>query len=154
MISQIPVLIVVIPLLLAFVCPLIGLWRKEGCYFWAILTLSLCALAAVDTLFAVLENGVIRYRMGNWAPPFGIEYYIDHLNAMMLVLISGISLLVVVYSRPIVVTVTTDLKFFAADAAGNQSDTVMRTFRIEAQSSAGSGGGGGGGGCFVSALDD
>jgi multicomponent Na+:H+ antiporter subunit D len=46
-----------------------------------------------------LEKGTIHYSLGGWPPPFGIEYVVDHLNAMMLVLISGISLTVAVYSR-------------------------------------------------------
>ncbi len=99
MIAQIPILIVVIPLLFSLICPLIGLWRKGLCYFWAILALSLCALASIDTLFAVMGGGTIHYRLGGWAPPFGIEYVVDHLNAMMLVLVSVISLIVAIYSR-------------------------------------------------------
>ncbi|MBW2318184.1 MAG: monovalent cation/H+ antiporter subunit D family protein [Deltaproteobacteria bacterium] len=99
MIAQIPVLIVVIPLISCFFCPLIGLWRKKGCYFWTVISLSLCAVVSINTLFAVMENGTIHYRLGGWAPPFGIEYVIDHLNAMMLVLVSGISLIVAIYSK-------------------------------------------------------
>jgi multicomponent Na+:H+ antiporter subunit D len=46
-----------------------------------------------------MHEGVIHYYLGSWHPPWGIEYVIDHLNAMMLVLIAGASLLVAVYSR-------------------------------------------------------
>jgi multicomponent Na+:H+ antiporter subunit D len=46
-----------------------------------------------------MEAGVIRYRLGGWLPPFGIEYVIDHLNAMMLILLSLISLVVAIYSK-------------------------------------------------------
>ncbi|MDY6950617.1 MAG: monovalent cation/H+ antiporter subunit D family protein [Thermodesulfobacteriota bacterium] len=99
MTAQIPILIVVIPLMASFFCPLIGLWRKGFCYFWAIVALSLCALASVNTLLTVVETGTIRYRLGGWAPPFGIEYVVDHLNAMMLVLVSVISLVVAIYSK-------------------------------------------------------
>ncbi len=99
MIAQIPILIVIIPLLFAVICPLVGLWKKGLCYFWTILALSLCAVASIDTLFAVMGGGTIHYRLGGWAPPFGIEYVIDHLNAMMLVIISVISLIVAIYSK-------------------------------------------------------
>jgi len=99
MIAQIPMLIVVIPLIFAFLCPLIGLWRKGPCYYWTILALSLCALASIDTLFAVIHGGAIHYRLGGWPPPFGIEYVVDHLNAMMLVIVSVISLTVAIYSK-------------------------------------------------------
>ena len=99
MIAQIPVLIVVIPLIFSVLCPLIGLWRKGLCYFWTVFSLSLCALASIDTLLTVIESGTIHYRLGGWAPPFGIEYVVDHLNAMMLVIVSVISLIVAIYSR-------------------------------------------------------
>ena len=98
MIAQTPILIVVIPLIFSLLCPLIGLWRKGLCYFWAILALSLSVLASIDTLFAVMGGGTIHYRLGGWAPPFGIEYVVDHLNAMMLVIVSVISLIVAIYS--------------------------------------------------------
>jgi multicomponent Na+:H+ antiporter subunit D len=99
MIAQTPILIVVIPLIFSLLCPLIGLWRKGLCYSWAILALALCALASIDTLFTVMASGTIHYRLGSWAPPFGIEYVVDHLNAMMLVIVSVISLIVATYSR-------------------------------------------------------
>jgi multicomponent Na+:H+ antiporter subunit D len=99
MTAQIPILIVVIPLISSFFCPLIGLWRKGLCYFWAIVSLSLCALASVNTLLTVMETGTIHYRLGGWPPPFGIEYVVDHLNAMMLVIVSVISLIVAIYSK-------------------------------------------------------
>ena len=99
MTTQIPILILVIPLISSFFCPLIGLWRKGLCYFWAIVALALCALVSINTLLTVMETGTIHYRLGGWAPPFGIEYVVDHLNAMMLVIVSLISLIVVIYSR-------------------------------------------------------
>jgi len=97
--SQAPVLTVVIPLLFAFICPLVGLWKKGLCYFWTVLALSLCAFASIETLFTVMRSGTIHYHLGGWLPPFGIEYVVDHLNAMMLVIIAVISLLVAVYSK-------------------------------------------------------
>ncbi|MDY6950182.1 MAG: monovalent cation/H+ antiporter subunit D family protein [Thermodesulfobacteriota bacterium] len=99
MTAQIPILIVVIPLISSLVCPLIGLWRRGLSYFCAIFSLSLCALASINTLLTVIDSGTIHYRLGGWAPPFGIEYVVDHLNAMMLVIVSVISLMVAVYSK-------------------------------------------------------
>ena len=99
MTQQIPLLIIVVPLLSAFVAPLLGLWRKSLCYYWTVLALSICALASIDTLFTVLKQGTIHYRLGNWPPPFGIEYVVDHLNGMMLVIVSAISLAVAIYSK-------------------------------------------------------
>jgi multicomponent Na+:H+ antiporter subunit D len=99
MTAQVPMLIIVIPLISAFLCLLLGLWRKGVCYYWVILVLSLCSLASIDTLLAVIHGGTIHYHLGGWPPPFGIEYVIDHLNAMMLVIVSVISLIVAIYSK-------------------------------------------------------
>ncbi len=99
MIDQIPILIVVIPLIFAFITPLLGLLRKNLCYPWAILALSLSTLCSVLTLFSVLNDGVIHYHLGNWAPPLGIEYVIDHLNAIILVMVSATALSVSIYSK-------------------------------------------------------
>ncbi|MBW2675862.1 MAG: hypothetical protein JRD89_21085 [Deltaproteobacteria bacterium] len=98
-IEQAPVLIVVIVLMSAVATPLIGWLRKDLCYPWVILVLLASTLCSVLVLNTVMHEGVIHYHMGGWLPPWGIEYVIDHLNAMMLVLITGTSLLVAIYSK-------------------------------------------------------
>ena len=99
MIDQAPILTVVIPLMFAFVTPLIGWWKKDLCYPWVILSLILSAFFSVITLNTVINTGVVHYHLGGWLPPWGIEYVIDYLNAPMLVLISVTALLVAIYSR-------------------------------------------------------
>jgi len=94
-----PVLIVVVPLMFALLTPVIGLIRRDWTFPWMILALILSTVFSVEALRDVMLNGVIRYRMGSWAPPWGIEYVIDHLNGLMLVLVSGTSLLVAVYGN-------------------------------------------------------
>ena len=103
-IEQAPALIVIIALMSAVATPLIGWLRKDLCYFWVILALLASTLCSVIVLNTVMHEGVIHYRMGGWLPPWGIEYVIDHLNAMMLVLITGTSLLVAIYSKKSVET--------------------------------------------------
>lgn len=66
------------------------------------------AIAMVASLFAfwvswqllqqVLDTGVIRYAVGGWAAPSGIEYYIDAMNASVLMLVSGLSAVVLIYA--------------------------------------------------------
>jgi multicomponent Na+:H+ antiporter subunit D len=99
MIEQIPILIVIIPLLSSFLCPLIGLWRKEACHGWVIFSLSLTVLASVHTLLSIIERGTVRYHLGNWNPPWGIECVIDHFGAFMVVIISTMSLFAAVYGK-------------------------------------------------------
>jgi len=99
MVEQSPALIVVVPLMCALITPIIGLVKKEWCYYWVLLTLLAATVFSVVTMGRVLSEGTIRYFLGNWDPPYGIEYVIDHLNAMMLVIISGISFLVAFHSK-------------------------------------------------------
>jgi len=99
MIDQLPVFIIVIPLIFAFITPLLGWWKEKLCYPWVLLSLSLCMLCSVFVLNRVINTGTIHYYLGSWTPPWGIEYVIDHLNALMLVIISVTALLVAVYSK-------------------------------------------------------
>jgi len=98
MLGETPILIIVIPLISAVLTPLMGLRKEVLSYLCAITALSLCTLASVHTLYTVLTEGSIHYHLGGWPPPFGIELVVDHLNGMMLVIVSVISLLVAVYS--------------------------------------------------------
>ena len=50
----------------------------------------------------VLENGEIRYALGGWAPPLGIEYVLDNISAFVSVVVTTISLLVIYATRHIV----------------------------------------------------
>ncbi|MDI6787713.1 MAG: monovalent cation/H+ antiporter subunit D family protein [Planctomycetota bacterium] len=99
MIQQAPALLVVIPLIAAFLTPLIGWWKKHLCYYWVCFALTVSFILSVLTLSSVISQGVIRYNFGSWLPPWGIEYVVDYLNGFMAVLISLISLLVVIYSK-------------------------------------------------------
>ena len=97
--EQAPVLLVIIPLLSAFLVNMIGMINRRFCFPVA-LSAILCSFAAsVITLVRVMENGVIHYRLGGWPPPFGIEYVIDHFNGLVLVTVSFVSLLAVIFSK-------------------------------------------------------
>jgi multicomponent Na+:H+ antiporter subunit D len=96
MFQQSPILIIVIPLIFAFLTFLFGLWRKGVCYPITLVAVSLSFLASLSTLMTVIATGTIHYRLGSWAPPWGIEYVIDHLNAFVLVIVSMVSLIVAI----------------------------------------------------------
>jgi multicomponent Na+:H+ antiporter subunit D len=99
LVSQSPVLIVVIPLIFAFLTVIFGLWKKTLCYPLVIIALSLCVLSTLVTLNTVMKTGTIHYHLGNWNPPWGIEYVIDYLNAFMAIIVAFIALLVAIYSK-------------------------------------------------------
>jgi len=99
MVQQLPAIIVVTPLVASFVIFATG-WRyKKPAYPLAIVALTICLFSAVAILSSVIRNGVIDYWLGGWKPPWGIAYRIDHLNAIMLVLISLLSLLTAIHAK-------------------------------------------------------
>jgi multicomponent Na+:H+ antiporter subunit D len=99
MVPQSPALVVVIPLIFAFLILLLGWWRRGLCYPITIGALSISFLASLDILYTVLTAGTIHYYLGNWEPPWGIEYVVDHLNAFVLAIVSFISLVVGISSK-------------------------------------------------------
>ncbi len=92
-------LIVIIPLLSALCITLFMVFKKNFSWHITVLALAGSTYCAIRVLFSVLKNGTQHYYMGNWQPPFGIEYVVDHLNGLVLVMVSGISLLVAIYSK-------------------------------------------------------
>ncbi len=94
--DQLPVLQVAIPLIAAPLIVFIGN-RKLA---WAIAFAASAAafVIACTLLWQVIDGSVISYHIGGWAPPLGIEYRIDALSAMILMLISGIGTIVLPYA--------------------------------------------------------
>ncbi|MCH6578209.1 MAG: monovalent cation/H+ antiporter subunit D family protein [Proteobacteria bacterium] len=97
MLQHLPALQIVVPLVAAPICLLL----RRGDLAWGLtLIVSWAALAiAVMLLHAVITGGVISYELGDWAPPWGIEYRIDAANAFVLLIVSGISAVVLPYAR-------------------------------------------------------
>ncbi|RKX64644.1 MAG: monovalent cation/H+ antiporter subunit D family protein, partial [Thermodesulfobacteriota bacterium] len=98
-ISNSPVLIVVIPLISAFLTLGIGVLKKKFCYPFAVIALSLSVFSSVITLNTIIKTGTIHYHLGGWDPPWGIEYVVDYLNGLILVVIAIIGLMIVVFSK-------------------------------------------------------
>jgi len=92
-------LVIAIPLIAAFFVPVIGWWKKGLCHPWVVAVLVVPLIASLSILNRVIESGPFSYYLGGWAPPWGIEYAIDYLNAFVLVIISVISLIVSIYSK-------------------------------------------------------
>ena len=94
--SNLSLLIVVVPLIAA---PLLAI-LPPGRLPWAVtLVVSWAVLAMAGwQLWNVLDQGVISYELGGWAPPWGIEYRIDALNAFMTLVVAGIAALTLPYA--------------------------------------------------------
>ena len=105
LIEHAPALLVVVPLLLAPLCAII----PNGRVAWLLSVIgSFCALicaiimtAQVRRLTAIPDaDNFISYAMGGWQPPLGIEFRIDALNALVLLIVSGIGALASIFSWP------------------------------------------------------
>jgi len=85
--------------------PLIGailiLVSRKNIVIWATASL-LTLLTFINSILLykqVSVDGVISYAMGGWEPPIGIEYRIDSVNSILIVLVSFMALLAAVYAR-------------------------------------------------------
>lgn len=88
-----PALVVVAPLLGALFAGITA-WVEDRFTFPIVLTsLGIGVAAAVSNMALVLTSGTIQYKMAGWMPPMGIEYRIDTLNAMVMLLVSVIAFL-------------------------------------------------------------
>jgi len=96
MMDQLPALQVMLPLVMA---PLIVIIRHP-LWSWALATITSVLACWVSWLLLqqVVDGSVIRYAIGGWEAPTGIEFYIDRANAGVALLVSGLSSLVLVYA--------------------------------------------------------
>ncbi len=95
--GSLPILQVALPLIAAPLCVLL---RRSG-LAWAFATLVSWGLLAISILLLmhVMNEGGISYRLGGWAPPFGIEYRLDAVNCFVLLVICAIGAIVTPYMR-------------------------------------------------------
>jgi multicomponent Na+:H+ antiporter subunit D len=86
-------------LLLALVIPVVARRLYQYAFPLALLGVASSATASIWALIHVLENGTMRYHLGGWAPPVGIEYVVDLVSAFVTVIVTTVSTLVVIATR-------------------------------------------------------
>jgi multicomponent Na+:H+ antiporter subunit D len=95
--AQFPALQVVLPLFGALLAALV---RRSGPAYLITLVVSLITpVISWGLLYQVLDNGPISYVFGDWAPELGIEYRIDIVNALLLVLVSTVGAVIAPFAR-------------------------------------------------------
>lgn len=94
--DNLSLLLVVIPLLAAPVVAILPRGRLPWAATLAVTTV--CVVLASMQLWAVIHHGVISYELGGWAPPWGIEYRIDAVNAYMALIVAGIAAVTLPYA--------------------------------------------------------
>ena len=100
LVHHFPALLIVLPLMAAPLCVVVR--SKYVSWFTTIIISLLCLIIAASLLNLVSQGDIIRYELGSWSAPSGIEYYVDISNALILLLVSGISTVVAIYSFPTV----------------------------------------------------
>ena len=95
--AHLPVLQVVLPLIAA---PLSVVVRHAALAWALALAVTWATLAiAVALLLQVLDSGTISYHIGDWAAPWGIEYRLDRVGALVLVIVAGIGSVCMAFAR-------------------------------------------------------
>jgi multicomponent Na+:H+ antiporter subunit D len=87
-----PVLLVTGPLLAALLVSIAGWLRPRLCLPLALAGLGIAAISATGLLVQVLATGPVSYRLGGWAPPWGIFYFVDQLNAVVAAVVAWVAL--------------------------------------------------------------
>lgn len=95
--QHLPILQVVLPLLGAPLCLLIN--SRNLAWLLAALASAGSFAAAILLLGHVAGGEVISYALGGWLAPWGIEYRVDVVNAILLVLVSGTAAVVLILGR-------------------------------------------------------
>ena len=96
--TQLAILPVLVPLIGALLQPIAAVWTRRLASPLAALTAVTSASVAVVGVIEVMRRGTIRYAVGGWEPPWGIEIVLDPLSAYTLAvtaLISAVSVLAV-----------------------------------------------------------
>ncbi|MGV8996201.1 MAG: monovalent cation/H+ antiporter subunit D family protein [Parvibaculaceae bacterium] len=94
---NLPILQVIVPLIAAPFCTLLNGHNRA----WALAFATSLVTFAISVALAMSTFGgdVISYHLGGWAPPIGIEYRVDMLNAFVALIVSGVGVLTLLYAR-------------------------------------------------------
>lgn len=99
---HLPVLVIIIPLAGALLCPAIGYFNGKISKRVVIASLFVSTVLAAIQLIQVIKVGEpIHYYLGNWSPPIGIEFVIDGLNGTIVLLVAMVAFMTALYASPI-----------------------------------------------------
>jgi multicomponent Na+:H+ antiporter subunit D len=98
--ANLPAILFVIPFLAAVCMPMVGLYRKEWCWPAALAALAALNVFSVTAFVHALEAGPVRYPVGGWPPPIGIEWRLDGFSGTAMILIGAVALAAVLYAGP------------------------------------------------------
>ncbi len=94
--QNLSLLLVVIPLLAAPVTSILPGRRLS--WLITLIVTWVCFVFAGWQLSVVMNGSVISYELGGWAPPWGIEYRIDAMNALVALIVAAIAAITLPYA--------------------------------------------------------
>lgn len=102
MTTHLPALLFVIPFFAAILIPVLGLHNPRICRPLALGALLLLSILSILALSEVVSNGPLSYEFGGWPPPIGIEWVVDGLSGLMMVVIGIVALIALIHAGPLV----------------------------------------------------
>jgi multicomponent Na+:H+ antiporter subunit D len=94
--SDLPLLVLLPPLVGALLVPAIGLWKPKLAHPLTLVALAAYVGLAFALIFEVHAHGRLTYALAGWPAPVGIELAVDMLGAFVLVVVACIAALVAV----------------------------------------------------------
>lgn len=98
MAEHFPILVVIVPLFISFIVFLLSLVKHRLEWPLTVVATTISFLISLSLLYHVIQNGPISYRLGGWAPPWGIEYRVDYFSGFMLVTVALVVFVTSVYA--------------------------------------------------------
>jgi multicomponent Na+:H+ antiporter subunit D len=83
----------------ALLIPLLKGLGRQAPWMTAVIACGVALGLTLRSLQYVLSRGTVRYSMGGWEPPIGIELVLDPLSSFVSVVLAGVGLLVLIHSR-------------------------------------------------------
>lgn len=96
--NQLPFIVVGAPLFSALIAGIFGLYRSIVATVVAGIGIGIGLYAAIHLFLEVRVVSTISYVFGGWPAPYGIEYVVDSLNALIILLIFIVASLAYIYS--------------------------------------------------------
>lgn len=93
-----PILVILVFFFAALLMPLAGLIHRRAPWVLAVAASGIGCILAVMTLVRVVAEGPIRYAVGGWRPPIGIELVADPLSAFVTVVLGLIGTIVLLHA--------------------------------------------------------
>ena len=94
--QNLSLLLVVIPLIAAPITAMLP--NRNISWLFTLLVTWCCFVLAGWQLSVVMDGSIISYELGGWSPPWGIEYRIDAMNALVALIVSGIAAITLPYA--------------------------------------------------------